>query len=68
MKILIVEDELIYRRMVKKSLLEAGYEIVEADGLAAWGLFQNEPYHLVVTDWMMLGLDRPAVGSKNSVK
>ena len=65
MKILIVEDELIYRRMVKKSLLEAGYEIVEAeDGLAAWGLFQNEPYHLVVTDWMMPGLDGPQLVQK----
>ena len=60
MKILIVEDELIFRRMVKKYLLEAGYDIVEAeDGQAAWELFQHEPFHLVITDWMMPGLNGP---------
>ncbi len=60
MKILIVEDEPIYRRMVKKYLLEAGYEIVEAeDGQTAWDLFQQEPLHLVITDWMMPGLNGP---------
>jgi two-component system cell cycle response regulator len=60
MKILIVEDELIFRRMVKKYLLEAGHEIVEAeDGQAAWELFQREPFHLVITDWMMPGLNGP---------
>ncbi len=65
MKILIVEDELIYRRMVKKSLLEAGYDIIEAeDGQAAWELFQKEPFHLVVTDWMMPGLDGPELVQK----
>ena len=62
MKILIIEDELIFRRMVKKYLLEAGYEIVEAeDGLSAWELFQKEPFQLVITDWMMPGLDGPAL-------
>jgi two-component system cell cycle response regulator len=60
MKILIVEDELIFRRMVKKYLLEAGHEIVEAeDGQAAWELFQRKPFHLVITDWMMPGLNGP---------
>lgn len=65
MKILIIEDELIFRRMVKKYLLEAGYEIVEAeDGLSAWELFQKEPFQLVITDWMMPGLDGPALVQK----
>lgn len=60
MKILIVEDESIYRQMVKKKLLETGYDIVEAeDGQAAWELFQREPFHLIITDWMMPGLDGP---------
>jgi two-component system chemotaxis response regulator CheY len=60
MKILIVEDEPIYRRMVKKYLLEAGYDIVEAeDGQTAWELFQHEPFHFVITDWMMPGLNGP---------
>lgn len=65
MKILIIEDELIFRRMVKKYLLEAGYEIVEAeDGLSAWELFQKEPFQLVITDWMMPGLDGPELVHK----
>jgi len=60
MKILIVEDELIFRRMVKKYLHEAGYDVSEAeDGLAAWELFQQEPFQLVITDWMMPGLNGP---------
>lgn len=60
MKILIVEDEPIYRRMVKRYLLEVGYDIVEAeDGQTAWELFQQEPFHLVITDWMMPGLNGP---------
>jgi two-component system cell cycle response regulator len=61
MKILIVEDELIFRQMVKKNLLKAGYDdIVEAaDGKAAWELFQHEPFQFVITDWMMPGLNGP---------
>jgi two-component system cell cycle response regulator len=65
MKILIVEDELIFRRMVKKYLLEAGYDIVEAeDGQSAWELFQHEPFHLVITDWMMPRLNGPELVQK----
>lgn len=65
MKILIVEDEPIYRRMVKKYLLEAGYEVIEAeDGQAAWELLQREPFQLVITDWMMPKLDGPKLVQK----
>ena len=65
MKILIVEDELIFRRMVKKYLLEAGYDIVEAeDGQSAWELYQHEPFHLVITDWMMPRLNGPELVQK----
>ena len=65
MKILIVEDELIFRRMVKKYLLEAGYDVVEAeDGQSAWELFQREPFQLVITDWMMPRLSGPELVEK----
>ncbi|MBI5825374.1 MAG: diguanylate cyclase [Chloroflexi bacterium] len=65
MKILIVEDELIFRRMVKKTLQEAGYDVVEAeDGQAAWELFQREPFQFVITDWMMPGLSGPQLVQK----
>ena len=65
MKILIVEDEVISRRMVKKYLLDAGHEVVEAeDGQSAWELFQNEPFHFVITDWVMPRLDGPELVKK----
>jgi len=65
MKILIVEDEYISRRMVKKFLVDAGYDIVEAeDGQSAWGLFQAEHFQLVITDWMMPGLNGPDLVKK----
>jgi diguanylate cyclase (GGDEF)-like protein len=60
MKILIVEDEPINRRLVKHSLLTAGYEVVEAeDGQSAWELFQQEPFQFIITDWMMPKLSGP---------
>jgi two-component system, cell cycle response regulator len=60
MKILIAEDESIFRRMVRKYLLEAGYDIIEAeDGRTAWELFQHESFHLIITDWMMPGMTGP---------
>ncbi|MBI3152136.1 MAG: diguanylate cyclase [Chloroflexi bacterium] len=62
MKILLVEDEHISRQMVKKILLKAGHEVVEAeDGQAAWELFQREPFQFVITDWMMPRLDGPSL-------
>lgn len=65
MKILIVEDGIIFRRLVKKYLLEAGYDVVETeDGQAAWDLIQREPFHFVITDWMMPGLSGPELVQK----
>jgi two-component system cell cycle response regulator len=62
MKILIVEDDFGSRRLVKIHLLAAGYEIVEAeDGQMAWDLFQQEPFQVVITDWMMPKLDGPGL-------
>lgn len=60
MKILIVEDEPIFRRMVRKNLLEVGYDVVEAeDGQTAWDLFQRESFQFVITDWMMPKMNGP---------
>ena len=58
MRILVAEDDLGSRRLVKMRLLASGYEVVEAeDGQTAWELFQREPFQLVITDWMMPRLD-----------
>ena len=62
LKILVVEDDPLSRKLVKSTLERAGYEVVEAeDGQVAWDLFQREPFALVITDWMMPSLDGPAL-------
>lgn len=58
MQILIAEDEQDLRMLVQKSLLQEGYDVLEAaDGLAAWTLLQKESPDLALLDVMMPGLD-----------
>ncbi|MCJ7435662.1 MAG: diguanylate cyclase [Anaerolineales bacterium] len=62
MKILIVEDDPGSRRLVKLRLLAAGHKVVETEnGQTAWDLFQQEPFQMVITDWMMPKLDGPGL-------
>jgi len=57
-KLLVVDDDPDSRRLLAISLGWAGHEIIEAeDGLDAWDKFQQERAQLVITDWMMPGLD-----------
>ena len=54
MKILAVEDDPVARAVLRQALRRLGHETVEAaDGDAAWDLLQNEPFRVVVSDWMM---------------
>ena len=58
MKILVVDDDPDSRRLLTISLGWVGHQIVEADdGDDAWDKFQRERAPLVITDWMMPGLD-----------
>lgn len=58
MKILIVEDEKVTRKLLRNRLEKWGYEVTSAaDGLEAWELFQREAFPMVISDWMMPGLD-----------
>ena len=58
MKLLVVDDDPDSRRLLSISLGWAGHQIIEAeDGLEAWEKFQADPARLVITDWMMPGLD-----------
>jgi signal transduction histidine kinase len=58
MKVLIVEDSLVMRRLVRSSLRKWQYEVTEAeDGAQAWELFQHEHFPLVLTDWLMPEMD-----------
>lgn len=58
MKILVVDDEQIERRIIEKTLTRLGYEIIVADsGKAAWKLIRDEHIRFVITDWNMPGVD-----------
>ncbi len=59
MKILIVEDDPISRRLLEANLVEWGYEVtVTSDGVEALEIIQlpGSP-HLIISDWMMPRMD-----------
>ena len=58
MKVLIVEDSQVMRRLLRSSLQKWQYEVTEAeDGAQAWELFRHEHFPLVLTDWLMPEMD-----------
>ncbi len=63
--ILIVEDDPVSRRLLQSYLQKWGYEVTPAsDGAQAWDLFQQAPFRMVITDWMMPVLDGPSLLSR----
>lgn len=57
-KILAVEDDAVARAILMKALLRLGHEVVLApDGEAAWAAVQEDPVRVVVSDWIMPGID-----------
>jgi two-component system, NtrC family, sensor kinase len=58
MKILIADDDSVSRRLLQNYLQKWGYEVTAAqDGAEAWRLFENGVFPMVITDWMMPGMD-----------
>ncbi len=58
MRILIADDDASCRLILRKSLEKLGHEVIVAsDGAQAWELFQEAPTSVVISDWMMPGLD-----------
>jgi DNA-binding response OmpR family regulator len=58
MRILIAEDDSVSRVVLSTKLRELGHEVLEArDGTEAWDLFSEESPRLIITDWMMPGMD-----------
>lgn len=58
MKVLIAEDDVTSRRILETSLKKLGHEVVTArDGEEAWSCFDRDPVRIIVSDWMMPGLD-----------
>jgi len=58
MKILIVEDNAVAAAVLEAALLKLGHEPIRAgDGLTAWQAFESHPTRVVVSDWLMPGID-----------
>lgn len=58
MKILIAEDDPIARTVLEAALRLLGHETVAAhDGEEAWRRLESERHRVIVSDWMMPGMD-----------
>lgn len=58
MKILLADDAAPSRYLVQHAVEELGHEcMVAEDGLKAWELFQQAPAEVVISDWLMPGID-----------
>ena len=52
--VLIVEDSLVYRRLLSRMLTQWGYIVSEAEnGVAALAILENQSVSLVISDWEM---------------
>jgi DNA-binding response OmpR family regulator len=64
-RILIAEDDPISAKILHAALSKFGYEpVIAQDGAEAWDIFNREPARLIVSDWMMPGLDGLALCEK----
>ena len=58
MKILIAEDDPVSVKILQFTLEQYGHEVVVAtSGSEAWEKFDADPVRVIVSDWMMPGLD-----------
>ena len=56
MRILIVEDNLLTRTMMERSLQKWGYDVVSVDNItAAMSIILDYKIQFVITDWIMPG-------------
>src|SRR5262249_27988879 len=59
MKVLVADDDPVWRELLQTALRNWGYEVVAvSDGNAAWQALQgNDAPELVILDWIMPGLE-----------
>jgi phosphoserine phosphatase RsbU/P len=58
MKILIAEDDAVSSSVLELTLERMGHEVVVTrSGTEAWETFDRDPVRVVVSDWMMPGID-----------
>jgi two-component system cell cycle response regulator len=59
-RVLVVDDEATSRVLLKAVVKKLGHEcLVAEDGSGAWDLVSREPVDVLLSDWMMPGLDGP---------
>lgn len=57
-KVLVADDDSTSRALLCAALRKLGYEVVEAkDGALAWDAFRDSGCRVLVSDWVMPGLD-----------
>ena len=60
MKILIAEDDPVSRILITSILRKLGHEVLQTtDGEKAWEVLSREKIPVLITDWMMPGIDGP---------
>jgi two-component system cell cycle response regulator len=58
MRILAVDDSRVYRLTMERALTALGHDcVVVEDGLSAWSLLARERFDVVISDWLMPGMD-----------
>ncbi len=58
MRILVAEDDPVSAKILQITLQHFGHEVVVTNsGEEAWRQFDQEPFRVVVSDWMMPGVD-----------
>ena len=58
MQILLVDDSAVARSLLQSILVAQGYGVAVAEnGADAWAMWQRDRHRVVVSDWMMPGLD-----------
>lgn len=67
MRVLVADDSPVIRAILRDTLGEAGYEVIDCeDGTSAWEALADGSCHLAVLDWMMPGMSGVEVCRKLS--
>jgi diguanylate cyclase (GGDEF)-like protein len=57
-KVVIAEDDAVSRLMLRRSIEQLGHEVLVAtDGTDAWALYRRHEVDVIVSDWLMPGMD-----------
>lgn len=61
-RVLIVDDDLLIRRILERWLSKAGYAVQESpDAYVALQIIQNDPPDIIIADWEMPGMSGPGL-------